>query len=449
MKFLFYTEFGEILDLATYLGIVCKHEVLFYVKEKGYKTIGEGIVEHIDEPMFYLGKDYVWVFDSCSFGELQDWLREQGEAVFGGCKAGDELENDRQFGQAWFKEAGFKQVPSKNFTDLDAAIKFVEENIGTKYILKQNGDAPKSLSCATKFDDSSDMLYHLNELKRGWNEALYGKFDCDLMEIVEGTEVAASGFFNGTQFLETEAGKVVGYLNFEEKKESDGGLGETCGEMGTTFLGCDERNWLFRKILLRPAITDKLVEIGFRGVFDINCILTDAGDIVALEPTMRFGVPATSYEFIEGMTSDVAELIDAVARGLNKSISIYQGIGMVMCVVAKPFPLDVDVEEQGTSLGAKLWVLGKDGNPIDDFTATQRGHIHLYNFMLRAEESGSPSYKVATKGGYLLTVTRKGTNIKSVRNQLIEYIKSNIFLRGMKYRSDVGKRVEDFMDEVM
>ena len=30
-------------------------------------------------------------------------------------------------------------------------------------------------------------------------------------------------------------GKVVAFLNSEEKKEIDSGLGETCGEMGTLF----------------------------------------------------------------------------------------------------------------------------------------------------------------------------------------------------------------------
>jgi phosphoribosylamine-glycine ligase len=284
------------------------------------------------------------------------------------------------------------------------------------------------------------MLYHLSELKKRWNEAEFGAVDFDLMEVVEGLEVAASAFFNGSDWMRDSAGKVTGYLNFEEKKEADGGTGETCGEMGTTFWGCTEDNELFREILLRPAIKSRLQKIGFRGVFDINCILTEDDRIVALEPTCRFGVPATAYELCEGLESGVGKLLDAVARGKIQPVSLYQGWGMVMCVVAKPFPLEADVEDEATSIGERLWIL-QDGKPAEEMDADQKRHIHLYNF--KRDDEG---LKVATKNGYLLTVTANGDGIASIREHLIEYIKDNLMIAGMKYRSDIGKRVEDYED---
>jgi hypothetical protein len=117
---------------------------------------------------------------------------------------------------------------------------------------------------------------------------------------------------------------------------------------------------------------------------------------------------------------------------------------MVMCVVAKPFPLEADIEESATSLGEKLWILDKQGQPTAQFTKEQRQHIHLYNFEHSLdEEQGDTSYRVATKGGYHLTVTRRGGSISSVRKGLIKYIRSNLYLAGMKWRSDIGQRVED------
>ena len=318
------------------------------------------------------------------------------------------------------------------------------EHSDTLWILKQNNDAPKALSHKGQFETNEDMIFHLEELKKHWNEAEFGQFDCDLMEVVEGMEVAASAFFNGEQFLKNSAGKVVGYLNFEEKKEADGGTGETCGEMGTTFVGVDEDNELFQNILLRPAIAERLRAIGFRGVFDINCICADDGRLVALEPTCRPGVPATSYEMMEGMASPVGELLSAMAKGINRKIEIHMGLGMVMCVVAKPFPLEADVEDDATSMGERLWIL-ENGQPIEDFTADQRKHIHLYNFKLKTnEESGETYYSVPTKSGYLYTVTGRGEYISTLRDSLIHYIKQNTFVPGMKWRSDIGKRVEEF-----
>jgi len=444
MRFLIFSEHGEIADLASYLLHVEEHEVLLHIPNDNCKQIAEGIVPHLKEWWRAIGKGYVWAFDTCSFGNLQDYLREIGESVVGGCEAADELENDRQLGQDWFKEVGFDQPFSRNFKEIDAVLEFVQEHPETVYILKQNGDAPKSLSHKGQFDTNEDMIFHLEELKKHWNEAEFGHFDCDLMEVVKGTEIAASAFFNGEQFLKNESGKIVGFLNFEEKKEADGGTGETCGEMGTTFVGVDEDNDLFSNILLREGIESRLASIGFRGVFDINCILADDGRLVALEPTCRPGVPATSYEMIEGMESGVGELLAAMAKGINRKIEIHMGVGMVMCVVAKPFPLEADVEDDATSMGERLWIL-QDGQPVLDFTPEQRRHIHLYNFKLKTnEETGETYYSVPTKSGYLYTVTGRGEYISTLRDSLIHYIKQNTFLPGMKYRSDIGKRVEQF-----
>lgn len=436
MKFIIYSEYGELLDLALHLKFVEKQEVLMHISEKDYQKIGDGLIEKIGEVYDYIGKDYIWVIDGCGHGRLQDLLREKGEAVFGGSEIGDKLENERQANQKWFKEAGFQQPYSQNFKKIDDAIKFVQEHSDKRWILKQNGDAPKSLNHMGKFEDSSDMLYHLGELKKGWNEQEFGKIDFDLMEVVEGLEVAASVFFNGKSFMKNKAGKIVGYLNFEEKKEADGGVGETTGEMGTLFVGVTEDNKLFKDIIMKPKIIEILRKSKFRGVFDINCIKTK-DSIVALEPTCRPGVPATSYEFMEGLESPTSDMLEAVAKGMNSPIEVRQGVGMVMVVAAKPYPVEADMDSEATSIGEKLWPL-KDGKPAKDFDDEQMKHIHLENF-----EKDGDSYKVATKNGYLLTVTGTGNSIEDAREKLLEYIKNNIYISGMKYRHDIGKRVED------
>lgn len=430
-RFLIISTFGELLDLAMHLSQT--YDVLFHVPESKYKKIGDGLVQKIDDWHPYMGQDYIFVIDGTENAGLQDWLREQGEYVVGTNAAMSEYENNRQLGQAWFRELGFEQPESKNFKDFDSAIEHVK-NSKTRLILKQNGDLPKSLNHMGKFDDGHDMLYHLDKLKKSWNEAQHGKVDFDLMEVVEGQEIAASAFFNGDDWLRDEEGKVVGFLNFEQKKETDGDMGETTGEMGTIFLGVDEDNETFEDILLRDGITEKLRETGYRGVFDINGALTDNG-FVGFEPTSRFGVPATSYEFLEGLKSDTGELLAAMAMGDDGPIRIQKGWGIVQVVAAKPFPVDADIENESTSLGERLWPL-KDGKRVDDFTKEQMRHIHLQNF-----EKKDGAYLVATMNGYLLTITQTGDDIDDVREKAIEYIKNNLFISGMKYRQDLGYNI--------
>jgi len=180
------------------------------------------------------------------------------------------------------------------------------------------------------------MLWHLESLKKRWNESQFGTFDCDLMEQVKGFEVACSAYFNGQDFLRNSEGKVVAFINFEEKKEADGGLGETCGEMGTTFFVTTDDHPLVEEILMRPVLLQAWREAGVRGIVDVNCIQTDKG-MVALEFTNRPGVPSSSYEFLVA-TRNFPEVLAGCAAGQRPIIDAEYGWGMVMVVAAKPFP---------------------------------------------------------------------------------------------------------------
>lgn len=436
-KFFIMSSFGEILDVAIQLQEEGE-EVLLYIPEKEYKTIGDGIVPKAENFHEYLGKGYVFVVDGCEHAKLQDWMRSKGEHVVGTNEVMVGYEEDRQKGQELFKKCGFHVPDSENFTDFDDAIDFIEENEGTRFVLKQNGDAPKSLNHMGKFEDGSDMIYHLEELKKSWKESTNGEVNFDLMEIVEGVELAASAFFNGTDWLRDKDGQVVGFINQEYKKQLDGDLGATTGEMGTLFIGVDETNEAFKTMILNPEIIHLLKKSGYRGVFDINGSWTEKG-FVGFEPTSRFGIPATSYEFMEGLEMKTGDILEYMACGFDKPISIHMGIGMVTVVVSNPFPIEADMDDEATSLGQKLWIL-KDKSPISEFTKEQKKHIHLENF-----KKDGDGYKVATKGGYLLTVTMTGRDIEDVREKSKEYIKDNIHISGMGYRQDLGKNLEEHL----
>jgi phosphoribosylamine-glycine ligase len=458
MKFFIVSTYGEMLDVALHLQDVEKHEVVMWIPDHDHAKIGDGLIEKDGDWWNYLGGDWVFLVDGCERGAMQDWLRHGGIrmprnregdvhvnpnniAVFGGSRQGDVLENDRQAGQAIFKDAGFYQPTSKNFTSIDDAIAFVNENSDKLWILKQNGDAPKSLNHAGHFDGNADMLWHLEQLKKKWNESSMGAFDCDLMEKVEGLEVACSAYFNGHDFMRNADGKVVAFLNFEEKKEGDGGLGETCGEMGTLFFTTTEDHPLVKDILMHSVLKQAWQKAGVRGVVDVNCIRTEKG-MVALEFTNRPGVPSSSYEFCVA-TKNFGDVVAAVAQGKDTPIEVDYGWGMVMVVAAKPFPVEADMDETATSIGERLWIL-QDGQPREAFTLEQQRRIHLENFY-RDDEG---HHRVATKNGYLLTVTGQGDSIEGIRHELQEYIKANLYIAGMKYRTDIGKRVEEFEKQI-
>ncbi len=436
--FVVHSAFGEISDLAYRLQSE-GHEVFLHIPESNYAKVYDGLVPKVKDWYRCIGEGYVWVFDGCDHGDLQDWLRERGELVFGGSKLGDKLENDRQAGQAWFKKIGFDQPQSQNFKDIEGAIAFIKEHADKRWILKQSGDLPKSVNHMAKFDDNSDLIYHLEDLKKKWSEhEMGGPFEADLMEIVEGLEVAASAVFNGTDFLRNPDGSICGWINWEEKKEANGGTGETCGEMGTTFYGCTKKSAMMDLILGSPEVVKMLKKAKFRGCFDINGALKKDGKFVGFEPTCRFGVPSTSYELIESLESNLGDLIANVAAGKPVEMKIKKGWGMVMVVAAKPFPTEGTIDDEATSVGEILWPL-KDGKPVPEFDEKQMKRIHLYNFY----KNKDGRLEVPTKSGYLLTVTDVGSSIADVRDKLIAFIKNSVYISGMKYRTDIGQRVEE------
>ena len=111
----------------------------------------------------------------------------------------------------------------------------------------------------------------------------------------------------------------------------------------------------------------------------------------------------------------------------------------IVLIMVPPFPVEADLSDEATSLGERLWLL-KDGKPAKDFSDEQRKYIHLENFY----KHDDGTYRVATKNGYALTVTCSGKDISETRQNLIAYIKSNIYISNMFYRTDIGARVEEY-----
>jgi phosphoribosylamine--glycine ligase len=73
----------------------------------------------------WVGKDGLIVFDDTEMGKTQDELRVAGYSVFGGCEAGEKLENERTCGQKIFSLLGMKIKDTKNFFSINEIINFI------------------------------------------------------------------------------------------------------------------------------------------------------------------------------------------------------------------------------------------------------------------------------------------------------------------------------------
>jgi phosphoribosylamine--glycine ligase len=118
------------------------HEVKAYIGKPEWRATLAGLIQRTDdwrqELDWIRDGDGILIFEAADCGELQDSLRRDGFHVIGGCAMGDRMENDRDFGQACMRQAGMQTAPSKDFTDFNAALKFIGQR-PRRYIFKLSG----------------------------------------------------------------------------------------------------------------------------------------------------------------------------------------------------------------------------------------------------------------------------------------------------------------------
>ncbi|MFH1968532.1 MAG: LAGLIDADG family homing endonuclease [bacterium] len=254
------------------------HEVKIYVKNEDDKDVYDGFLEKVDEWKKYVDWSDVVCFDDVGFGKESDELRKNGKLVVGGSEYTDKLEKDREFGQSEMKRIGMLTLPHWDFTDYDAALKFIEETPG-RYVYKPSGHTPsdyKGILFLGKDEDGKD----LHEILRSNKKVLEKKIkQFQLQKFASGVEIAVGAFFNGNDFI------YPINVNFEHKKLFPGDMGPYTGEMGT-LLYFSPPNTIFRTTL--EKIKGPLKESKYVGYIDINCIANARG-IYPLEWTCFSG----------------------------------------------------------------------------------------------------------------------------------------------------------------
>jgi phosphoribosylamine--glycine ligase len=241
-----------------------------------------------------------------------------------------------------------------------------------------------------------------------------------LQKRVTGVEIGVARYFNGTDWV----GPIE--LNIEHKKFFPGDLGPKTAEMGTLlWYTADDNNRLFREVLapLKPYLR----EIGFRGDFDINCMVNEEG-AWPMEATTRFGYPAVQAQMALHETS-WGEFLKAVADGKSCDLQWKEGYVVVVLVAVPPFPFcpkncDCALDPRG------LAIHFREPPSPDDWS-----HIHFEG----VSKGTDGSHRLADHTGYAMHVTGQGPTVEVAREAAYRRI-DNIVIPRMYYRNDVGER---------
>lgn len=418
-RFLFVSLESLSGDLAWHLSKE-GHEVKAYIKSKRDTDVYSGFIEKIDNWESHKDWADVIIFDDVEFGEIANKLRRSGKLVIGGSTYTDRLEMDRDFGQTELKKYGVNILPQWNFSDYEEAIDFIKKN-PDRYVFKPSGNMPsgeKGLLFLGQEEDGEDLLELLEQNKNVWPKKAP---TFQLQKFISGVEIAVGAFFNGKDFI------YPININFEHKRIFPGDIGPFAGEMGT-LMYWSEPNKLFKMTLekMKPA----LVESGYVGYIDINCIVNGKG-IYPLEWTARFGYPTIQIQ-LEGITMPAGEWLFKLAAGEFFELKTKKGFQVGVRIMV-PLYLVRSSDKETTELYHDLPILFKKQN--------------LEGIHIEDVKRDGDIWRIAGESGVLMVVTGSGATVAEARRQVYLRIK-NIMIPNMFYRVDIGVRWAEDSDKL-
>ena len=393
------------------------HDVRMTCPDPALKRCYRGIVPRTRDAatgLAWVGKRGLIVFDNTGHGAWQDQLRRDGYQVVGGSAGGDRLEDDRAHAGRVMAAAGIAVLPEQTFTDIDAAVAFVQVHPGpwvVKPLGQPGGHADKAINYVGQLESGADVAEFLHRHCRRIGPI-------QLQRRCDGIEIGVARHFNGHDWV----GPVE--LNVEHKDLCTGHLGPKTWEMGTLMTFADDTQPLYHATLakLRPHLT----EIGFRGDIDLNCMVNAEG-VFPLEFTARFGFPALQLQM--ALTGHRwGEFLLALARGEAAPftpIARFGAYGVVVLVAVPPFPYQGIFEHS-----ARNTPLLFRAPP----TPEEWARLHLEEVW---HDRRSGHHRLATDSGFALHVSGTGATVEAARIAAYALI-DKIVLPHRFYRTDIG-----------
>ena len=344
-----------------------------------------------------------------------DVFEARGLKAFGPRKNAAILEGSKAFSKDLMKKYNIPTAKYENFTDPDAAIKFLE-SCSMPIVLKADGLA---------LGKGVLICNNLDEAKAGVKQIMLDKQFGDsgntlvIEEFMTGREVSVLSFVDGkTIKIMTSA------QDHKRAKDNDEGL--NTGGMGTfspSPFYTKEVDDFCKKYIYQPTV-DAMRSEGreFKGIIFFGLMLTEDGPKV-LEYNARFGDPETQV-VLPRMQNDIIEVMEACVDGTLDSIDLKFDDNAAVCVVlaSDGYPLKY---EKGLKIEGLDAFDGKDG-------------YYCFHAGTKFDDGGA----VVTNGGRVLGITALGDDLLSARANAYKATEWVSF--DNKYmRHDIGKAIDE------
>ncbi len=333
-----------------------------------------------------------------------DALTAAGVPCFGPDKRAAIIEGSKVFSKSLMKKYGIPTADYEAFTDLDAALKYID-TASVPVVVKADGLAlGKGVIIAETREEAKAAATSM------MRDGKFGDSGRQVVieEFLAGPEVSVLTFTDG----ETVVPMVS---SMDHKRAKDGDRGLNTGGMGTIapnpFYTPEIADACMEKIFLPTIRAMKKENRTFRGCLYFGLMLTPAGPRV-IEYNCRFGDPETQV-VLPLLKSNLLTIMQATTNGTLSDTAVEWDTGAACCVVVAsdgypehydtgyPLTMDADAAAHTYVAGAKIredGVMVTSGGRVAGVTATaptlreaisaayeRVGHVHFENAYCRRD----------------------------------------------------------------
>ena len=345
-------------------------------------------------------------------GGIVDVFEERGLRVFGPRKNAAIIEGSKAFSKDLMKKYHIPTAAYENFTDADAALKYLE-TAPMPIVLKADGLAlGKGVLICNTLQEAKDGVKTLmldKQFGDAGNEIV-------IEEFMTGPEVSVLCYCDGTHIKPMTSAQ-------DHKRAKDGDQGLNTGGMGTFSPSpfYTEEIHDFCQQHIYQATVDAMREEGreYKGVLFFGLMLTKDG-VKVLEYNARFGDPEAQV-VLPRMKNDIIEVMKACMNGSLHEIELEFENNAALCVIlaSKGYP---ETYEKGYPIQGLEQLKGREG---------------IYVFHAGTIKAGE---EFLTNGGRVLGVTAKGRDLKDAREKAYMSVKEITF-DNKYYRKDIGEQI--------
>ncbi len=347
-------------------------------------------------------------------GGIVDVFEERGLRVFGPRKNAAIIEGSKAFSKDLMKKYHIPTAAYENFTDADAALKYLE-TAPMPIVLKADGLAlGKGVLICNTLQEAKDGVKTLmldKQFGDAGNEIV-------IEEFMTGPEVSVLCYCDGTHIK-----PMTSAQDHKRAKDSDEGL--NTGGMGTfspsPFYTDEVKKFCEEKVYQPTMDAMKAERRDFVGILFVGLMLTKDGPKV-LEYNARFGDPEAQV-VLPRMKNDIIDVVNACIDGKLDEVDLQFEDNAAVCVVLASDGYPEHYEKGKVITGFENFD-GKDG-------------YYVFHAGTKKTEKG-----IVTNGGRVLGVTAKGANLKEARANAYEATKL-ISFENKYMRHDIGKAIDE------